>query len=103
MKKKNKTPFQIEYREGLIDKDYVGMNFEAAHEKGLPFHHRHKRTLEIDRKQSHRQRCITIRHEEIEYTLMNKYHFPYKHAHKIALIHEADKMPIHEIVAGIKL
>lgn len=94
--------FQIEYREGLIDKDYVGMNYEAAHEKGLPFHHKNKKTLEVDKNQSHRQRCITIHHEEIEYELMKK-GLPYKRAHRIALIHEGEKKSIHEIIKGIKL
>jgi hypothetical protein len=72
-----------------IPKGYIGMNYHAANSHHLPFPYP-KKTILVLRKMGKRTRKRTIRHEKVEYALMEKGK-TYKKAHKTALKMEEPK------------
>jgi hypothetical protein len=88
MKHKCKSKFKVEYEKKMIGQGFIGMNYYAAKELKVPFHHKHRGVVEIYKKMSPTERRKTIKHEEIEYTMMEKKHLKYKPAHLIATYYE---------------
>jgi hypothetical protein len=70
-------------------KDYAAMNPNAARKIGYP--KMKKNTIFIDRNLSSRTKYRTLHHEMIEMNLMEKKHYLYWKAHKIALRLEGTK------------
>jgi len=93
--------FNIEYKKRKIKGGFIGMNRYAAKEHHLPFHHKHRTSLEIYNKVSKGVRKVTEKHEEIEYRIMRMgYH--YHPAHDIALKYEDNPHDISKIWPLIK-
>jgi hypothetical protein len=77
--------YKIQYVKKKLPQGWIGMNYFASKELGIPFKHKHPKhtlviydTLPIIKKN-------TIRHEEIEEYLMKNKHWHYHKAHALAL------------------
>jgi hypothetical protein len=90
--------FKIEYRKKIIPGGYIGMNAKAASELRVPFHHKHESVVEIYKKLSPSERRKTIKHEEIEYTLMKRKKLKYLPAHLIASYYEKKPGKVSNII-----
>ena len=94
--------FKIEYVKNKIHPGgWIGMNSDAARELKVPFHHKHKNVIEIYTGVPKNVYKTTEKHEEIEYSMMQK-GLKYHPAHKLALKYEQDPGRIKNILKKIK-
>ena len=91
--------FKIEPRKNMHG--WMGMNFYASKELKVPFHHKHKLIVEINKRLKPLVRHNTIKHEEIEYNLMRG-GMHYHQAHKLALGFEKEHHRISKILQEIR-
>ena len=94
--------FNIEYKKKKIKGGYIGMNRFAAKCHNIPFHHKHRSTIEIYDKMSKPIKRVTEKHEEIEYRLMSK-GIHYHPAHDLALKYENNPHRVSKIWNQIKM
>ena len=94
--------FKIEYKQNKIKGGYIGMNRLASKSHHIPWHHKKENVIEIYSKVPKEVMKNTIKHEEIEYSLMKK-GMNYHKAHKNALKYESSKSRVKDILKKIKV
>ena len=75
--------FRVLYRNNMYPREYVGMNYYAARELKIPFHHG-KNTVVVWTGLSKKDRELTIQHEITEARAMSLLGLKYHNGHKVA-------------------